>query len=129
MSSRTEWDTHYDYIVVGAGTAGSVLAARLSEDPRITVLLLEAGSSETVVSNTPGLSDSLISSVMDWNFVTTSQSHSCLAMKDNKCRLASGRVMGGTSAIGRMIYWRPNPRDFDGWQNMGCYLAVVVFSD
>ena len=119
MSARREWNAIYDYVVVGAGTAGSVVASRLSEDPKITVLLIEAGTSETVVSNTPGLSDSLLNSVMDWKFVSTPQKYSCLAMKDRKCVLSSGKVIGGTSAINRMIYLRGSPHDFDSWDRMG----------
>lgn len=119
MSARTEWKPFYDYIIVGAGSAGSVIAARLSEDPKISVLLIEAGTSETVVSNTPGLCDSLPNTVMDWKFVSSPQNHSCLAMKDQKCVLSSGRVIGGTSSINRMIYLRGNPLDFDNWEKMG----------
>ena len=123
LSARTEWKPLYDYIIVGAGSAGSVIAARLSEDPKITVLLIEAGTSETVVSNTPGLCDTLLNTLMDWKFVSNAQNQSCLAMKDQKCVLSSGRVIGGTSAINRMIYLRGNPLDFDNWEKMGNYFV------
>ncbi|CAG2104764.1 unnamed protein product, partial [Medioppia subpectinata] len=119
ISARNEWKTFYDYIVIGAGTAGSVVAARLSEDPKVSVLLIEAGGSETVVSNTPALSDSLLNTVMDWKFMSTPQNQSCLSMNGQMCVLSSGRVIGGTSAINRMTYLRGNPLDFDNWEKLG----------
>jgi glucose dehydrogenase (acceptor) len=127
LSARNEWKSYYDYIVVGAGSAGSTVAARLSEDPHITVLLIEAGGSETVMSNTPGLSDSLLNTLMDWRFVSTPQNMSCFGMKDQKCVLSSGRVIGGTSAINRMIYLRGNPLDFDNWEKYGNSYKINIF--
>ena len=115
LTARTRWNTYYDYIIIGGGTAGSVLASRLTEDESLTVLLLEAGGSETVSSNTPGLQDALIGSLMDWKFATTPQRWSCQGMNDRRCLLSAGRVIGGTSSINRMYYLRGNPMDYDGW--------------
>lgn len=117
LTNRNNWNAYYDYIIVGAGTSGSVLASRLSEDPEVTVLLLEAGTSETVASNTPGLSETLIGTIMDWKILSVPQNNSCLAMNNRRCHLASGRVIGGTSSINRMYYLRGNPKDFDEWES------------
>lgn len=117
ITARSRWNDQYDYIIVGGGTAGSVLASRLSEDASISVLLIEAGGSETVSSNTPALADTLLGSMVDWKFTSIPQDHSCLAMNDRQCLLSAGRVIGGTSAINRMYYLRSNPSDFDHWGN------------
>lgn len=119
LAFRNEWTSTYDYIIVGAGTAGATIAARLAEDPHVTILLLEAGGSETVVSNTPALSESLLGTIMDWKFESVPQNESCFALKEQKSLLPCGRVLGGTSAINRMIYLRGNPLDFDNWVQFG----------
>ena len=116
LTARTRWNAYYDYIVIGGGTAGSVLASRLSEDESISVLLLEAGGSETVSSNTPGLQDALLGSLMDWKVASVPQNGSCLAMNDQRCMMSAGKVIGGTSSINRMYYLRGNPADYDTWE-------------
>lgn len=93
-----------------------VLASRLSEDESLTVLLLEAGGSETVSSNTPGMQDTLPGSMMDWKIHSVPQNHSCQAMNDQKCLLSAGRVIGGTSSINRMYYLRGSPHDYDTFE-------------
>ncbi|XP_054156376.1 glucose dehydrogenase [FAD, quinone]-like [Oppia nitens] len=109
----------YDYVVIGAGTAGSIMAARLSEDPHVSVLLLEAGKSETVVSDVPVNSFNLQLTPMDWSFATVPQKHSCLGLNGHRSLWPRGRVMGGTSTINTMVYCRGNPRDFDQWAANG----------
>lgn len=117
VTARNRWNAEYDFVIVGGGTAGCVLAARLSEDPAVTVLLMEAGGSETVLSNTPGLSESLLGTMLDWKHLSISQNHSCQSMNNRQCLLSSGRVIGGTSSVNRMYYLRGNPTDFDNWEN------------
>src|SRR5438309_81 len=73
LIKRDTWDNEYDYIVIGAGSSGSVMAARLSEDPNVKVLLLEAGGSENFVSQIPLMAFFLQKTPMDWAFVTEPQ--------------------------------------------------------
>lgn len=74
----------YDYVVVGAGSAGSVIAARLSEDARVTVAVLEDGEHETVLSEVPGLAGELQLTRMDWQYRAQPSSTTCLAMKNSR---------------------------------------------
>ncbi|KAK9496927.1 hypothetical protein O3M35_012876 [Rhynocoris fuscipes] len=109
---------HYDFIIVGAGSAGSVLANRLSENPNWKVLLLEAGDDEDYVTDTPALTSVLFGGRYNWNFTTVKQERSCLS-SGGICQYAAGRVMGGTSTINGMDYVRGNPLDYDEWEAMG----------
>jgi len=78
---RDSWDREYDYIIVGAGSADSVLANRLSEDPSVKVLLLEAGGSENLISDIPIAYQNLQQTPMDWSYVTEPQEAACLDTK------------------------------------------------
>ncbi|KAK3099162.1 hypothetical protein FSP39_000326, partial [Pinctada imbricata] len=114
----------YTVFLVGGGSTGSVLAARLSENEDLDVLLLEAGSLDTDifkshVIDTPGLATSLIGSDIDWKYKTVPQHHCCSGLKDNRVPISRGRVLGGTSAIDYMTYMRGSPHVFDLWEEMG----------
>ncbi|XP_063878854.1 glucose dehydrogenase [FAD, quinone]-like [Scylla paramamosain] len=109
----------YDYLVVGGGSAGSVVAARLSEEANVTVALLEAGGHETQLSQVPGLAMDLQLSEMDWQYRAHPSTTSCLGMKDNRCNLPRGRVVGGSSSINYMLYVRGNKLDYDHWEALG----------
>lgn len=74
----------YDFIVIGGGSAGSVVANRLSEISSWKVLLLEAGGDETIVSDIPGAAQYLQRTNIDWQYKTVAQTGSCLAFNDNK---------------------------------------------
>lgn len=78
---RDSWDKEYDYIIVGGGSAGSVLANRLSEVPAVRVLLLEAGGSENAISDIPLAYQSLQQTPMDWAYVTVPQKASCFGLR------------------------------------------------
>ncbi|XP_061176433.1 glucose dehydrogenase [FAD, quinone]-like [Saccostrea echinata] len=124
--SQTEepvsFNSSYDYIILGAGTAGCVLANRLSEDPESSVLILEAGGSEDENMNIsiPIASSSIQLSKQDWKFRTVSQKKACLAMKDKKCAWPRGRVLGGTSNLNFMQHVRGSRHDYHGWAKEGC---------
>ncbi|XP_033213796.1 glucose dehydrogenase [FAD, quinone]-like [Belonocnema kinseyi] len=107
----------YDFIVVGAGSAGCVVANRLSEIEEWNVLLLEAGREEPVAAGIPGFYSQLEKTAIDWNYTTQPEEESCLINKG--CRMTSGKVMGGTSALNVMMYIRGNKHDYDNLEKMG----------
>ncbi|XP_045604676.2 glucose dehydrogenase [FAD, quinone] [Procambarus clarkii] len=109
----------YDFVIVGGGSAGSVLAARLTEIGEWRVLLLEAGGTPPAESHVPGFNQLLLQGDADWNYFTTPQSKSFNGFTDNRIPFPRGRVIGGSSVINSMFYVRGNRRDFDHWEAMG----------
>ena len=107
----------FDYIVVGAGAAGCVLAARLSENPNITVLLVEAGGSDRtpIIAMPAALPFAYQSKKLGWGYEAGPEPHLEGRSIDEK----RGKVLGGSTSINAMIYNRGNPRDFDGWEKLG----------
>lgn len=114
-TSQAGWAIEYDYIIVGAGSAGAVLANRLSEDPRTTVLLLEAGGNENLMSDIPIAYQLLQKTKLDWAYQTVPQRHACLGLVGRSSFWPRGRVLGGTSVLNVMLYTRGNPNDYDQW--------------
>ncbi|KAK6620437.1 hypothetical protein RUM44_006838 [Polyplax serrata] len=111
----------YDFIVVGAGSAGCVVANRLTEIGHWKVLLLEAGIEEPKVAEVPSFAPILQRSNIDWNYMTQPQKHACLSRPNRGCYWGRGRVMGGSSTINYMMYVRGNSRDYDHWEELGNY--------
>ncbi|XP_050699047.1 glucose dehydrogenase [FAD, quinone]-like isoform X1 [Eriocheir sinensis] len=109
----------YDYVVVGAGSAGSVIATRLGEEAGVTVAVVEEGGHENVLSEVPGLAGDLQLTYMDWQYRAQPSSTTCLAMKNNRCNLPRGHVVGGSSSINYMLYVRGNRLDYDHWEALG----------
>nr|CAI5848985.1 unnamed protein product [Callosobruchus analis] len=116
---REEVDAWYDFIIVGGGSAGSVLANRLTEIPNWKVLLLEAGGQETEISDVPILSLYLHKSKLDWGYKTEPSDSACQAMIEKRCSWTRGKVLGGSSVLNTMLYIRGNRRDFDRWAAYG----------
>lgn len=109
---------HYDYIITGAGPAGCVLANRLSEDPDVKVLLLEAGGSDrNPLFHMPAGFAKMTKGVASWGWETVPQKH----MKNRVLRYTQAKVIGGGSTINAQIYTRGNAADYDLWaQEDGC---------
>jgi choline dehydrogenase len=104
----------YDYVVVGSGSAGAVLAGRLTEDPGTTVLLLEAGGdSDTDEVNIPAAFPTLFKTRWDWNYTTTGQKQ----LHDRRAYWPRMKALGGCSAMNAMIYIRGNRADYDAWRD------------
>ncbi|XP_063870481.1 neither inactivation nor afterpotential protein G-like isoform X2 [Scylla paramamosain] len=109
-------DPVYDFIVVGAGTAGSVVAARLSETPHHRVLLLEAGGEEPWLSSIPLAAPLLQGSRYDWKYMTTPQKKSSEALVGKRSAWPRGRVLGGSGSINYNIHMHGSPQDFQAWE-------------
>ncbi|MDZ8239452.1 MAG: GMC family oxidoreductase N-terminal domain-containing protein [Nostoc sp. ChiQUE01a] len=108
--------TEFDYIVIGAGSAGCVVANRLTEDSETTVLLLEAGGPDTKPEiHLPVEFPNLMGSEVDWAYFTEPEPH----LNGRKLFSPRGKVLGGTSSINGMVYMRGNRRDYDRWQALG----------
>lgn len=105
-----------DYIIVGAGAAGCVIAHRLTEDPRCRVLLLEAGGEDdSPLIRTPGRFLSLQDSAHDWGDRTLPQPH----LGGRRIFMPQGRGLGGSTSINYMIYVRGHRLDYDHWRDLG----------
>ena len=105
-----------DYIVVGAGSAGCVLAGRLSEDPDVSVLLLEAGGPDTAPEiHVPAMFPIMFKSGLDWDLTGEEEP----ALSNRRLYLPRGRMIGGCSSINAMIYLRGNRADYDEWAANG----------
>ncbi|OUZ07853.1 choline dehydrogenase [Aeromicrobium sp. PE09-221] len=104
----------FDYIVVGSGSAGGVLAARLTEDPTVRVLLLEAGpEDDDDMIRIPAGFSSLFKTRWDWNYWTTPQEH----LAGRRADWPRMKALGGCSSMNAMIYIRGNRADYDGWRD------------
>ncbi len=107
----------FDYVVVGAGTAGCVLAARLSEDRRTRVALIEAGPMDRhpFIHIPAAVAAAIGRPHLNWRFVTSPQPH----LAGRQIPIPRGRVVGGSGSINGMVYFRGHPSDFDNWAAAG----------
>ena len=110
--------TAFDYIVVGAGSAGCVLAHRLSADPDISVLLLEAGGDDRNwrIQMPAAMSHAFTGTRFSWAYETEPEPH----LNGRRIDHPRGRVLGGSSAINGLMYMRGHARDYDRWAQAGC---------
>jgi choline dehydrogenase len=109
--------TNYDYIIVGAGSAGCVLANRLSEDAHVSVLLVETGGSDRsiFIQMPTALSIPMNTKKYAWQFETEAEPH----LNNRKMHCPRGKVLGGSSSINGMVYVRGHAKDFDQWAEEG----------
>jgi choline dehydrogenase-like flavoprotein len=122
-------DGSFDYVIVGAGTAGCALAGRLAEDPTARVCVLEAGGSDrSPLISTPALVAAAIATPrLNWRFETVPQPQ----LKGRRIPQPRGKVVGGSGSINGMVYSRGNPRDYDDWATAGAtgwnYASVLPY--
>jgi choline dehydrogenase-like flavoprotein len=110
-------ETSYDYIIVGGGSAGCVLAARLSEDEDIRVLLVEAGGSDRhPLFHMPAGFAKMTKGIASWGWSTVPQKH----MNGRVFWYTQAKVIGGGSTINAQVYVRGNALDYDNWAQAGC---------
>ena len=107
----------FDYVVIGAGSAGCVLANRLSEDPGVTVCLLEAGGTDKspFIHIPAGLLKVVFDPKINWKYVSAPQSQ----LNNRQIYIPRGKTLGGTSSINGMVYMRGHRLDYDEWRDFG----------
>lgn len=118
----------FDYVIVGAGSSGSVLASRLSEDSDVSVLLLEAGDRDkSFLFHWPAGFAKMTKGIASWGWSTVPQRH----MNNRELWYTQAKVLGGGSTINAQIYTRGNAKDYDAWAEEGCvgwsYREVLAY--
>ncbi|KAI5631119.1 GMC oxidoreductase domain-containing protein [Phthorimaea operculella] len=119
LGSTVRPDPNYDFIVVGAGSAGAVVANRLSEVPDWKVLLIEAGGNPTLGTEIPQIFFSNFNSEVDWAYKPEPQAHACKSYVNGRCAFPRGKVLGGSSSTNGLYYVRGNKLDYDEWAAAG----------
>ncbi|CAG9861259.1 unnamed protein product [Phyllotreta striolata] len=109
----------FDFIVVGSGSAGPLVAHALTENPDWKVLVIEAGGIPSAASDIPALAFSVQNTKDDWAYRTQPNPNSCLGLKNKQCSWPRGKVLGGSSCLNAMLYVKGNKRDYDKWSELG----------
>jgi choline dehydrogenase len=109
----------FDFIVLGGGSAGAVIASRLSEDPTCRVALIEAGDRPPEVSSIPVATATMqLNPAVDWMY-TADPGKAGLGLNGQRMPVPRGKMLGGSSSINYMAYVRGHPGDFDAWSEGG----------
>ena len=112
-------DEEYDFVVVGAGSAGAVIAARLSEDPSCEVALIEAGDRPPAIESMPAACSALqLDPATDWMY-TADAGGAGLGLREGRMMVPRGKMLGGSSGLNYLAYVRGHPGDFDSWAAQG----------
>ncbi|XP_011706709.1 PREDICTED: glucose dehydrogenase [FAD, quinone]-like, partial [Wasmannia auropunctata] len=120
LNTIAQFKDTYDFIIIGAGTAGATIAARLSEIFKNKILLIEAGSRENFYMDIPIINQFLYSdNNINWNYETKPSNRYCRGTNGNRCLWPRGKVVGGSSTINGMIATRGGAEDYDRWADMG----------
>lgn len=119
LVEETSYLKSYDFVIVGSGPAGCVLANRLSENVSWKILLIEAGTIETVFQTIPLNAPYNVESRYNWGYSAEKQNYSCKGMTHGRCPYPRGKALGGTSVINGMLYTRGSRGDFDHWKRLG----------
>ncbi|KAJ8958289.1 hypothetical protein NQ318_017435 [Aromia moschata] len=119
QGERSEFSEEYDFIIIGAGSGGSVVANRLTENPEWSVLLLEAGREESFLTDVPLMASLQSATAYNWGYKSQKLNTACLGLIDGRCNLVRGKALGGTSVINFLLNTRGNRLDFDTWANSG----------
>ena len=111
----------YDFVVIGVGSAGAVVANRLSENELWNILLLEAGGAANLASEIPATTFYNAKSSLDWSYFSepTDDGKTSTILTNGQVMMPRGKVLGGTSSINAMAYTRGNRRDYDSWEEQG----------
>lgn len=118
-ASQTDWEKNeVDFIVVGAGAAGAAVAARLSEDSKYEVALVEAGGEPSYFSQIPYYSVGPFKGEVDWNLMTEKQDSAFLSYNEQRASWPRGKALGGSTIINAMVYTRGSRHDYDYWASV-----------
>src|SRR5919108_3099354 len=116
---RHDMPEHFDFVIVGGGSAGAVIASRLSEDPSCRVALIEAGDRPPAVSSMPIACASMQRDpATDWMY-TADPGKAGLGLNGRRVPVPRGKMLGGSSSLNYMLYVRGHPGDFDAWAEGG----------
>src|SRR5919112_3231694 len=119
-------DSRYDYVIVGAGSAGCILANKLSADPAVSVLLLEAGPKpRSKEIRIPAAFSKLLKSKFDWDYETTPQT----ALEGRRVYIPRGKTLGGSSAMNAQMHIPGHPADFEAWPEGWDWNAMKPYLD
>ena len=117
MRTRSPAGATYDFVIVGAGSAGCVLASRLSEDAGARVLVLEAGAPDRHPNiKIPAAFAKQFRTKLDWDYNTEPEPH----CEGRSIYIPRGKALGGSSSMNAMVYMRGRPQDYDRWREAGC---------
>ncbi|KAL0860069.1 hypothetical protein ABMA27_010384 [Loxostege sticticalis] len=105
----------YDFIIVGGGGAGSIIANRLTEESSLNILLIEAGGDPQLEAVLPGIFPTTVNSAVDFNFTSENDGYSSQNLKNGVAGLTAGKMLGGSTSLGHMNYVRGVPNDYAKW--------------